>query len=56
MEIVRAHHQTLKAIVTKRMSGDGGEHGKAFQNELISACRRYFAKRNIPASGVFAGK
>ncbi len=53
-EIVGAHHKTLKAIIMKRMQGDGGAHGVAFQSELKDACRRYFSKRNIPLSGVFA--
>jgi hypothetical protein len=52
-EIVEAHHKTLKAIIMKRMQGDGGANGLAFQNELKDACRRYFTKRNIPVSGLF---
>lgn len=52
-EIVGAHHKTLKAIIDKRMEGNGGNHGVAFQNELKDACRRYFSKRNIPVGGVF---
>ena len=53
LEIVGAHHQTLKAIIMKRMQGDGGMNGKAFQNELKGACKRYFAKREIAVGGVF---
>ena len=52
-EIVEAHHKTLRAIITKRMSGNGGVHGQAFTNELKQACRRYFNAKNIPVSGVF---
>ncbi|MCB9983577.1 MAG: hypothetical protein H6861_07900 [Rhodospirillales bacterium] len=43
--IVTAHHQTLKAIVLKKMSGDGGPIGKQMEDELKAACNRYFAKR-----------
>lgn len=43
--IVEAHHQTLKAIVTKEISGDGGPVGKQMEEELKSACKRYFSKR-----------
>lgn len=53
LEIVRAHHSTLKAIIMKKMTGDGGAHGKAFQNELKQACRRYFTKRHITPSDMF---
>lgn len=54
LEIVTAHHSTLKAIITKKLTGDGGTHGQAFQNELVQACQRYFKKRNITVGGVFA--
>jgi hypothetical protein len=43
--IVGAHHQTLKAIVLKKMSGDGGAVGKTMEEELKGACARYFSKR-----------
>jgi len=42
IDIVSAHHQTLSIIVTKGMSGNGGEHGKLFEKELKDACKRYF--------------
>lgn len=45
VEIVRAHHKTLTLIVLKKMSGTGGEAGKALAKELQSACLRYFSKR-----------
>ena len=45
LSIVAAHHQTLKVIVTKKMTGDGGPVGKQMEDELKSACKRYFAKR-----------
>ena len=43
--IVTAHHQTLKAIVTNKMAGDGGPVGQQMEDELKAACKRYFAKR-----------
>lgn len=46
ISIVAAHHQTLKAIVLKKMTGDGGPAGKQMEEELRSACNRYFSKRN----------
>lgn len=45
VEIVRAHHKTLTLIVLKKMSGTGGDSGKALAKELQGACARYFAKR-----------
>ncbi len=45
ISIIAAHHTTLTAIVKNNMKGDGGEHGKAMKNELMSACRRYMEKR-----------
>lgn len=41
LDIVSAHHTTLSAIVAKKMMGDGGEHGIAFENELLAAIERY---------------
>ncbi len=43
--IVGAHHQTLSAIVIKKMKGDGGAAGSQMEEELKGACKRYFAKR-----------
>lgn len=45
LEIVGAHHQTLKAIVLKKMTGDGGAYGMQLQDELKGACKRYFQKK-----------
>lgn len=41
LEIVSAHHKTLKVIIQKRMRGDGGANGRALEAELASACARY---------------
>ncbi len=45
LDIVDAHHKTLSAIVIKKMSGDGGAHGKQLEDELKGACKRYFSKK-----------
>jgi hypothetical protein len=44
VQIVEAHHQTLLAIVTKGMKGDGGEYGKILKDELQGVCKRYVSK------------
>lgn len=44
LSIVRAHHDTLKGIITKNMKGDGGQEGIVFINELNDACDRYYKK------------
>lgn len=43
--IVSAQHQTLKAIILKKMKGDGGEMGRQMEDEIKAACKRYFTKR-----------
>ncbi len=43
--IVSAHHQTLKAIILKKMSGNGGDVGRIMEEELKGACARYFSKK-----------
>lgn len=48
VEIVEAHHKTLSIIVAKKMTGDGGAHGRQFEEELKSACKRYFARNRAP--------
>jgi|TARA_R110002126_G_scaffold3263_1_gene18349 hypothetical protein len=45
VEIVLAHHKTLTLIIVKKMSGTGGDSGKALAKELQSACTRYFTSR-----------
>jgi S-adenosylmethionine synthetase len=44
LAIVRAHHDTLKGIITKKMKGDGGKEGQVFIRELEDACARYHKK------------
>lgn len=45
IDIVAAHHTTLKAIIIKKMKGDGGANGSLLKAELEDACQRYFRKR-----------
>lgn len=45
VEIVRAHHTSLHMIIVRKLSGDGGEAGKALVNELQQACDRYYHKK-----------
>lgn len=47
IDIVEAHHKTLTIIVLKKMAGDGGPHGKLFEQELKEACKRYFVKKTV---------
>lgn len=46
IEIVAAHHTTLKIIITKKMKGDGGTNGALLRSELEDACDRYFKRRS----------
>lgn len=46
IDIVAAHHTTLRAIISKKMKGDGGADGVRLKSELEDACARYFKKRN----------
>ena len=45
IDIVQAHEDTLRHIITNKIAGDGGEDGMRLQKELKDACKRYFAKR-----------
>jgi len=45
LSIVRGHHDSLKAIITNKMKGDGGANGKVMITELQDACSRYYKKR-----------
>lgn len=45
MDVIEAHHKTLRAIISKRMSGDGGDIGTEMVKELRDACGRYYAKK-----------
>ena len=45
IDIVKAHHTTLHAIILKKMQGDGGEIGATMVKELKDACARYYKKK-----------
>lgn len=45
VEIVAAHHKTLKLIIDRKMTGNGGPIGSKLEAELRSACMRYLAKK-----------
>lgn len=45
IDIVSAHHRTLSAIVIKKMAGNGGSYGLQMEEELKSACNRYFSQK-----------
>lgn len=44
VEIVTAFHTTIRAIISNRIQGSGGDHGKALIKELSDACHRYLDK------------
>lgn len=47
IEIVKAHHDTLSAIMSNRMKGkEGAQQGAPFVAELKEACARYHRKRS----------
>jgi hypothetical protein len=41
LEIVRAFHATIRAVLLGRISGDGGKHGADLMEALEAACLRY---------------
>jgi hypothetical protein len=44
VEILNAHSNTIKTIITNKLTGDGGKEGSALAKELDKACQRYFTK------------
>ncbi len=46
IDIVAAHHATLRVIISKKITGNGGPDGVRLKNELEDACARYFKKRS----------
>ena len=44
VKIISAHHTTLYAIISNKMEGDGGQHGRQLKSELIDVCKKYFKK------------
>lgn len=51
IEIVDAHHKTLKLLIGNNMQGDGGDYGRQLESELKDACRRYFARQASSRKG-----
>ena len=45
LSIIEAHYLTISRMVQDNMSGDGGEDGKSFEDELNAACKRYIQSR-----------
>lgn len=45
MRIIEAHDQSLRILVNNEISGDGGDVGENFQQELESVCSRYAKTR-----------
>ncbi|MGB4106362.1 MAG: hypothetical protein WBK55_01040 [Alphaproteobacteria bacterium] len=46
LDVLRAHENTLKVIITNKLQGSGGAEGFKLVQELDKACKRYFAKYN----------
>lgn len=45
LSIIRGHHDSLKAIISGKMKGDGGQNGQVMMTELKDACARYYKKK-----------
>ncbi len=43
-EVLAAHENTLRVIVSNKLKGGGGKEGFALIQELDQACKRYFEK------------
>jgi hypothetical protein len=44
LDVLRAHENTLKVIITNKLKGSGGQEGFRLVQELDKACKRYFSK------------
>lgn len=44
LDVLRAHENTLKVIITNKLQGSGGAEGFKLVQELDKACKRYFTK------------
>lgn len=51
MNIIEAHQNALKIIVTNKLTGSGGREGKAISMELYAACNRYYDKYDVNPKG-----
>ncbi len=45
LSIVSGHHDSLKLILSSKMTGDGGKDGPVMVTELKDACARYYKKK-----------
>ena len=45
LAIVEVHLKTIKAIIGRSMTGDGGPVGKELREALMDACNRYYRAR-----------
>jgi hypothetical protein len=52
IEIVRAFHTTLRAVLMARVAGSGGKSGDALMQALEDACLRYFELYPANRSGI----
>lgn len=50
LEIMEVHQKALTVLIHSEIKG-GGQGGEVLVKELREACRRYFSKRGIQASG-----
>jgi hypothetical protein len=46
-DILAVYKKIISAIITGKMSGDGGKTGKLLTDELYSACHRYMRKHAV---------
>lgn len=44
LDVVDIHYKTLTAIVSGKLTGDGGREGRKLAGELDGACQRYMKK------------
>lgn len=44
LEIAEAFHTTIRAVITGKVKGDGGQYGDELVEALNDACMRYFEK------------
>ncbi|MEK7802021.1 MAG: hypothetical protein AAB276_06165 [Pseudomonadota bacterium] len=44
LEIIKAFHTTIRAILLGQIKGDGGQRGDDLLKALVEACYRYFEK------------
>ncbi len=48
LDIIRAYHTSMRAVIQGKIKGDSGQHGKDLLLALEKACVRYFKKYPIP--------